>query len=145
MRFKEEFSRIDLHRRRPHLISCSGFGLTLMLSPKNTGYMRVLGSAPVAFSSRYGSCGNKRRADVFQKRFKWKLCYSLIKCAIRCPQQGSEVHPHPCPEKRQTIHTNFHTKDQTASVLDPSDHFCPCLSLQFGGFHPAAVISAVLP
>lgn len=46
-----------------YLISCSGLGLTSMLSPKKTGCMRVLESDPVEFSSRYGSCRQETVID----------------------------------------------------------------------------------
>lgn len=49
---KEDAKTVPHLYMRPYLISFSGLGLTSMLSPKNTGCMRVLGSVPVEFSSR---------------------------------------------------------------------------------------------
>lgn len=63
----------------PYLISCSGLGLTSMLSPKKTGCMRVLESDPVEFSSRYGSCRQEADIDFVylqnsNKTKTWCLC-----------------------------------------------------------------------
>lgn len=49
---KEDAKTVPHLYMHPYLISFSGLGLTSMLSPKNTGCMRVLGSVPVEFSSR---------------------------------------------------------------------------------------------